>query len=190
MLPRGLILVTQAAYLSACTCAIVALAKNSNRLHLVYGTMTFTRHGIPGHEISDAKLDPSIQALTLSDVRMPGAPLVYVNRGFEKLTGYERGEVIGQNCRFLQGPDTSSDAVAQMRTAIASGDPLILDVLNYRKNGTPFWNRLSLTPVKDRLGRTTHYIGIQSDITRMRFLQERLQLIALDLAATEKHELE
>lgn len=152
--------------------------------------MTLTRHGIPGHEISDAKLDPSIQALTLSDVRMPGAPLVYVNRGFEKLTGYERGEVIGKNCRFLQGPDTSSDAVAQMRTAIASGDPLILDVLNYRKDGTPFWNRLSLTPVKDHSGRTTHYIGIQSDITRMRFLQERLQFIALDLAATEKHELD
>lgn len=159
-------------------------------MHLVYRTMTLTRHSLPGQEISDAKLDPSIQALTLSDVRVPGAPLVYVNRGFEKMTGYERGEVVGKNCRFLQGPDTSSDAIAQMRAAIASGAPLIVDVLNYRKDGTPFWNRLSLTPVKDPLGRATHYIGIQSDITRMRFLQERLQSIALDLAATDKHELD
>ncbi len=152
--------------------------------------MTLIRHAHSRPEISDLELDPAIQALTLSDVRMAGAPLVYVNRGFEKMTGYERGEIIGKNCRFLQGPDTSSDAIAEMRAAIARGAPLIVDVLNYRKDGTPFWNRLSLTPVKDPLGRATHYIGIQSDITRMRFLQERLQSIALDLAATDKHELD
>lgn len=149
--------------------------------------MTIIKHALMGHDISDTQLDPSIQALTLSDIRTPDAPLVYVNRGFEKMTGYERGEVIGRNCRFLQGPDTSSDAVAQMRAAIAGGAPLIVDVFNYRKNGTPFWNRLSLTPVKDPSGRATHYIGIQSDITRMRYLQERLHSIALDFATAEKH---
>lgn len=148
--------------------------------------MTLFKHVLAGKTISDAKLDPSVQALTLSDMRAPDAPLVYVNRGFEKMTGYDRSEVIGQNCRFLQGPDTNREAVKQMSAAIANGVPLLTDVLNYRKNGTSFWNRLSLTPVTNQDGQVTHYIGIQSDITLMRALQERLHSIALGLAAAEK----
>lgn len=144
------------------------------------------KHVLAGHKISDSRLDPSVQALTLSDIRAPDAPLVYVNRGFEKMTGYERADVIGRNCRFLQGPDTSGDAVMQMRAAIANGEHLLIDMINYRKNGTSFWNRLSLTPVKDPSGEVTHYIGLQSDITRMRFLQERLRSIALALVGAEK----
>jgi PAS domain S-box-containing protein len=134
---------------------------------------------------SDRKLDPSTQALTLADVRRPGAPLVYVNSGFEKMTGFARQEVIGRNCRFLQGPETSKDAVQRMHAAIATGEALIIDVLNYRKNGTTFWNRLSLTPVKSAEGITTHYIGIQSDISRLLMLQDRLKLIALELGRAE-----
>lgn len=148
--------------------------------------MALFKHALNGRKITDSKLDPSVQALTLSDIRAPDAPLVYVNRGFEKMTGYERKDVIGRNCRFLQGPDTSPDAVTQMRAAITSGASLLIDVLNYRKDGTSFWNRLSLTPVIDQSGRVTHYIGLQSDITRMRLLQERLHSIALELAMEEK----
>ncbi|MCP8883027.1 PAS domain-containing protein [Devosia sp. XJ19-1] len=143
-------------------------------------------HAAAERRIRDSKLDLSVQALTLSDVRTLDAPLVYVNRAFEKMTGYERSDVIGRNCRFLQGPDTSPEAVEQMRAAIANGVPLLTDVLNYRKNGTSFWNRLSLTPVTNQDGQVTHYIGIQSDITLMRALQERLHSIALGLAAAEK----
>jgi|SRR5215217_2772813 len=139
---------------------------------------------IPGSVLSDRKLDPSAQALTLADVRQPGAPLVYVNLGFEKMTGYSREETVGRNCRFLQGADTSQDAVSQMRTAIQAGNSLLIDILNYRKNGTAFWNRLSLTPVKDTDGTVTHYIGIQSDISRMRDLQDRLHEIALGLGGS------
>lgn len=131
--------------------------------------------------VSDSKLDPSVQALTLADMRRPGAPLVYVNYGFEKMTGYMREDVIGRNCRFLQGPETSREAITQMAKAIGQGNSLLIDVLNYRKNGSKFWNRLSLTPVKDRLGKTTHYIGIQSDISSMMVLQERLYDIAVRL---------
>lgn len=154
------------------------------------GTMTLIKHALVEHKIHDPKLDPSSQALTLSDVRTPGAPLVYVNKGFEKMTGYERKDVIGRNCRFLQGPHTSPDSVARMRAAIENGESLLIDVLNYRKNGTSFWNRLSLEPVADPSGRITHYIGLQSDITQMRLLQDRLHSIALGLAAEKKQVIE
>lgn len=140
--------------------------------------------------IEDSELNLSVQALTLSDVRAPNAPLVYVNRGFEKLTGYRRDDVIGRNCRFLQGADTCPDAVEQMRAAIVKGESLLIDVLNYQKSGTAFWNRLSLEPVMNSDGDVTHYIGIQSDITRMRSLQARLHLIAVGLAAEETYVLE
>ena len=108
-----------------------------------------------------------------------------MNNGFEKLTGYTRQDAIGRNCHFLQGPEASEQAVVKMRDAIAQGKSLILDVLNYRKDGTPFWNRISRTPVEYLEGEITHYIGIQSDISRMILLQNRLKDIALELAATK-----
>lgn len=141
-----------------------------------------SRQQVSGEQLFDRKLDPSTQALTLADVRRPGAPLVYVNSGFEKMTGYTRMDAVGKNCRFLQGPETSAEAVTEMRSAIVANRPLIIDVLNYRKDGSAFWNRLSLTPVKGLDGQATHYIGIQSDISRMRVLHDRLHEIALDLA--------
>lgn len=73
----------------------------------------------------------------------------------------------------------------QMRSAIMDSRPLIIDILNYRKDGSPFWNRLSLTPVRGLDGQATHYIGIQSDISRLLVLQDRLHEIALDLAQTD-----
>jgi PAS domain S-box-containing protein len=137
---------------------------------------------LEGLAFTDGKLDPALQSLTLSDLRKPDAPLIYVNRGFERMTGYTPEETIGRNCRFLQGTDTDREAVARIRVSIAAGKPLIIDLLNYRKNGTPFWNRLSLRPVTDENGVTTHCIGIQSDITRMRSLEDRLYGYAKDLA--------
>jgi PAS domain S-box-containing protein len=133
-----------------------------------FGIMAPRKHPLAEGRIRDAELDPSAQALTLSDMRSPDAPLVYVNRGFEKMTGYRRKDVVGQNCRFLQGPDTSPDAVAQMKFAITNGEHLLIDVLNYHQDGTPFWNRLSLAPVRNHSGQVTHY------------------LIALGLAKNEK----
>ncbi|MEQ9637494.1 MAG: PAS domain-containing protein [Devosia marina] len=149
--------------------------------------MKLIKHPLAERKIQDSKLDLSVQALTLSDVRTPDAPLVYVNRGFEKMTGYQRDDVIGRNCRFLQGTDTSPAAVEQMRAAIAKGESLLIDVLNYHRNGTPFWNRLSLEPVVNPEGEVSHYIGIQSDISRMRSLQDRLHAIAIDLTKDEPH---
>lgn len=141
-----------------------------------------TVRGTAGYAFSDGKLDPAQQSLTLCDVRRPGQPLVYANRGFEQMTGYTPGETVGRNCRFLQGPETDPAAVQAIRDAIAAGAPLIVDLLNYRKDRTTFWNRLSLRPVHNAAGTLTHYVGIQSEITRMRELEERLVEMAMDLA--------
>lgn len=129
--------------------------------------------------LADRKIDPSQQSLTLADCRRPDCPLIYVNKGFELMTGYTKAEAVGRNCRFLQGPDTDPEARAQIRAAVEDGSPLIVDLLNYHKDGTTFWNRLSLRPVRNQAGQLTHIVGIQSNITAMRDLEARLVDLAL-----------
>ncbi|MBI2434738.1 MAG: SpoIIE family protein phosphatase [Candidatus Hydrogenedentes bacterium] len=110
-------------------------------------------------------IESSSEGITLSDVRMPDAPLVYVNVGFEHLTGYSRAEVLGKNCRLLQGPHTDPEIVHEIGEAVREGREYCAELLNYRKDGTPFWNRLTLTPLRDAEGHVTHYVGVQSDVT-------------------------
>lgn len=129
-----------------------------------------------------SKIDPSLQSLSLADCRRAGCPLVYVNKGFEQMTGYAKEEVVGENCRFLQGPRTDPTTVQAIRRAIEGGSPLIVDLLNYRKDGSAFWNRLSLRPVRTSKGELTHFIGIQSNITKMKELEDELHGYALLLA--------
>jgi PAS domain S-box-containing protein len=128
------------------------------------------------------KIDASQHSVSLCDLARPDAPLTYVNRGFEALTGYRKDEVTGKNCRFLQGPETDPDAVAAIRDAIATNQPIILDLLNYRKDGSQFWNRLSLRPVLRVDGTASHIIGIQSDLTKVKAVEEKLFGYALELA--------
>jgi two-component system, cell cycle sensor histidine kinase and response regulator CckA len=114
------------------------------------------------------------QGLLVCDARRPDTPLIYVNPGFERLTGYTAAEVVGRNPRILHGPLTDAHARRQMREAIAAGRPVSVEVLNYRKDGTTFWNRTSITPVVDDAGQVTHYVGQQLDVTEARRLQEQL----------------
>lgn len=127
------------------------------------------------------QIDPSSQSISLVDARRADQPIIYVNRGFEYLTGYTREECIGRNCRFLQGPDTDRAMIDRVRHAARTGEDLIVDLLNYRKNGSTFWNRLSLKPVRNAAGDLTHVIGIQSDITPMLTLQGMVEDWARDL---------
>ena len=136
---------------------------------------------MPIAEVADKLIDPASQSLTLADCGRPDLPLIYVNRGYEKMTGYTREEVIGQNCRFLQGAGTDKTTIEKIKLAIGASEPTIVDLLNYRKDGSTFWNRLSIIPVKNGAGATTHFIGIQTDISRMRQLQDRLYKLALEL---------
>lgn len=129
------------------------------------------------------QIDSSQHSVSLCDLARPDAPLIYVNRGFEHLTGYTRDEVVGRNCRFLQGADTDRATVQQIRSSVTAGQPLIVDLLNYRKDGSRFWNRLSLRPVRAADGALTHIIGIQSDMTRLKDIEEQLNTLALELGS-------
>jgi PAS domain S-box-containing protein len=125
--------------------------------------------------LKDRALDVAAEGITIADARLPARPLIYANDGFERLTGYPVGEVLGRNCRFLQGPESDPTAVAEIRAAIAEQRECIVEILNYRRDGRSFWNRLSVTPVRDESGVVTHFIGIQSDVTVRREAEEGLR---------------
>lgn len=129
----------------------------------------------------------SSEGITISSMTEPGHPLIFVSDGFLNMTGYSRDEVLGKNCRFLQGLDTNESAVDQLRIAIANGEACTVELLNYSKNGTPFWNRLSITPIKDDKNNITHYVGIQSDVTDLRKDRERLIDANNDLKRFKHH---
>lgn len=104
--------------------------------------------------------------ITIADAADPDLPIIYANRDFERLTGYDRTEVLGKNCRFLQGPKTEDAAVETIREALQARESMTTEILNYRTNGTPFWNELTLTPVTGENGdEVTHFVGFQRDIT-------------------------
>lgn len=105
------------------------------------------------------------EGITIADMRQPNQPLIYVNPAFYKITGYSPEEVLGNNCRFLQGKETTPEAVQEIRAALRERTMCIVELVNYRKDGVPFWNRLSLVPVFNREQELTHYVGLQTDIT-------------------------
>lgn len=105
------------------------------------------------------------EGITITDALRPDNPLIFVNPGFETMTGYGADEVIGKNCRFLQGDAQDQESVRLIAAAVRAGQGTQQEILNYRKDGSPFWNRLSLTPIQDAAGMVTHFIGIQDDIT-------------------------
>lgn len=126
------------------------------------------------------------EGITISDPSLPDNPLIYANEGFERLTGYSVDEVIGRNCRFLQGPDTDPGTVDVIREALRLNRACTVEILNYRKDGTPFWNRLSITPVRDDTGKVTHHIGVQSDITARKNVEEALREAKKQLEAANQ----
>jgi len=121
----------------------------------------------PEEELSlkDRALAVSAEGIVIVDARMRDMPLIYVNEGFERLTGYPAAEVMGKNCRFLQGPDTDPVSLQRLRSALRENRECTVLLLNNRKDGSTFWNRLSITPIRDSAGQVTHFIGVQSDVT-------------------------
>jgi PAS domain S-box-containing protein len=120
--------------------------------------------------------------MLITDPRLDDNPIVFVNQAFSKLTGFERSEILGRNCRFLQGPGTDMDDVKRLREAIAARVPIELDLLNYRKDGTHFWNRLLVSPVFADDGQLLYYFASQFDVTIER---ERLANLQRDRDALE-----
>ena len=116
-------------------------------------------------ELTARALLASSVSFTICDPRLPDNPLVWVNPAFERMTGYSAAEVVGRNCRFLQGPGTDRAAVGRVREAIEAGEAVRAELLNYRKDGTPFWNSFTISPVVDGEHRLTHFVGVQTDVT-------------------------
>ncbi|HEY9871858.1 MAG TPA: PAS domain-containing protein, partial [Candidatus Obscuribacterales bacterium] len=103
--------------------------------------------------------------IVITDASLPNNPIIYCNPAFESITGYPPEEVLGRNCKFLQGTDTDPAAVEQIRQALRTEQKCQVVLKNYRKNGTPFWNELKISPVRDASGMVTNFIGVQTDIT-------------------------
>ncbi|CAN8142026.1 Signal transduction histidine kinase [uncultured Thiomicrorhabdus sp.] len=101
--------------------------------------------------------------------------LIYVNSAFERLTGYSADEILYQDCRFLQGKETAQQSVTEVRKAIDSNEPVRTILKNYRKDGSVFWNELSVTPFYDEHDQITYYIGIQKDVTEQVELRNALE---------------
>ncbi|WP_027172096.1 PAS domain S-box protein [Methylobacterium sp. 10] len=136
----------------------------------------------PGSDPFAGAVRATRMPMLITDPRQPDNPIVFVNNAFSKLTGYERHEILGRNCRFLQGPETNQADVARVREAIERRVPIELDLRNHRKDGTLFWNRLLVSPVFDEDGELTYFFASQFDVT---LEKERLVRLQQDRDALE-----
>ena len=121
-------------------------------------------NGVIPHVLTQI-LDSCVNGVTLSDPDLEDSPIVYANKAFENMCGYTQEEIIGRNCRFLQGTDRSQPALDPLRAAIKKGEPIEVTLRNYKKNGELFHNRLVVKPLTDDRGNVVYYLGVQYDIT-------------------------
>ena len=143
--------------------------------------------------LKNRALEATAEGIVITNALRPDNPIIYANAGFERLTGYAEAEVLGSNCRLLQGPDTRLAAREELSRAIRERRPCTLEILNYRKDGGRFWNRLSVTPIRDSRGEVTHFIGVQSDVTERREAEDALRSAKAELEAineTIRHDLD
>jgi diguanylate cyclase (GGDEF)-like protein/PAS domain S-box-containing protein len=130
-------------------------------------------------ELFAKTINESRDGITIADAQHRGFPLIYANQGFEKLTGLTSEEVIGKNYRvILQGAATKQPEIAVIRTAISKGEACAVTLRNYRKDGSMFWNELSISPVHDAAGKLTHFIGVQKDVSDKILLQQQLETLS------------
>jgi PAS domain S-box-containing protein len=117
-------------------------------------------------QMKSQALEESTVGITIADADQDDLPIIYANEGFTRVTGYPRERVLGDNCRFLQGEETDEATVAEIQEALESETPIQTEILNYRADGTPFWNKLTIAPVTGAgAGDVTHFVGIQEDVT-------------------------
>jgi len=137
--------------------------------------MLESARGASNSRLLVAAVEGAPVAYAMTDALQPDMPLVYVNDHFVALTGYQPGDVIGRNCRFLQGPQTDSRDVDRIREAIRRAQPLYIELLNYRKDGQPFWNGILLRPIRAASGAVTHFVATLRDMSERRHTEESLE---------------
>ncbi len=135
----------------------------------------------PDYKLVQA-LTVSQQNFVVSDPNLPDNPIVFASSGFYDLTGYTPAEVVGRNCRFLQGPGTDPSSIAVIREGIKEGRDVAVCLINYRKDGTPFWNQFFVAPLRGVDGRIVNFVGVQCEVSEK---IARQSLAAAKLAATQ-----
>jgi PAS domain S-box-containing protein len=146
-------------------------------VHGVARDITDRKETLRELRIKDRAIDEAQAGITLADATQPDEPLVYVNQGFEEITGYDASSATGRNCRFLQGERTDPEAVATLRNHIDAYEPVSVELVNYRNDGTPFWNHVRITPVRDETGAVTHLLGIQNDVTEQKRWEQLFEVL-------------
>lgn len=142
---------------------IFCIAQDITARHITENNLRLLKRGVSA--------SPNGMIMTDADADMP---IVYVNPAFLNITGYTEAEVLGKNCRFLQGADTDPSAIRKIRHALREQHEIEVTLKNYRKDGSSFWNKLTLAPVLDELGNCTHFVGIQQDVTKQRIQEEHI----------------
>lgn len=151
---------------------------SSGRATVLSGTHRDVTERRRSHErlrLLQLAIDATTNAVLIADARRSDQPIVHVNRAFERMTGYMAAEVIGRNCRFMQGDDSDQAEVHQVRAALNAAAECSVVVRNYRKDGSLFWNNLQISPVRESSGELTHFVGVLSDVTELKNYQARLE---------------
>lgn len=133
-------------------------------------------------ELLKKAVDSSGEGIVIAEQEGDDTILIYVNKAFERLTGYRAADILYQDCRFLQAGDRDQEGLSTIRQAIRDGQGCRVVLRNYRKDGSLFWNELSITPVCNDADQLTYYIGIQKDVTAQVELEQRLEEAVLELA--------
>lgn len=127
-------------------------------------------------------VDASNDGIVVAEQEGDDNILIYVNKAFERLTGYHTDEILYQDCRFLQKDDRDQPGLRAIREAVKSGQPCRHILRNYRKDGSMFWNELSITPVYNQADQLTYFIGIQKDVTEQVQAQQRVEELEREVA--------
>ncbi|SMO90021.1 PAS domain-containing protein [Halorubrum cibi] len=140
--------------------------------------------------LKERAMDEAPIGITITDPAQDENPLIYTNDEFLETTGYDRDEMVGRNCRFLQGDETREERVAEMRRAIEAEEPISVELRNYRKDGELFWNRVTIAPLYDEDGELEHFVGFQEDVTSRRGLIEEYRSLGTVLSHDMQNPLE
>lgn len=122
----------------------------------------------------ERSVEASVNGVVIADATQSGLPIIYANQAFAQMTGYEQAEILGHNCRFLQGEETDPEVVEKIRQRLSEQRDVHVTLRNYRKDGSLFWNDLYIAPVRNPDGHLTHFVGVQHDISKHKAFEARL----------------
>jgi PAS domain S-box-containing protein len=148
--------------------------------------ITERKHQEENLRLLERGIDASKNGIIISDPNQPDNPIIYANKAFEQITGYSYNEIIGKNCRFLQGSDHVQPGLDKIRQAIIQEKEVAVILRNYKKNGKLFWNQLNISPVYNKAGELTNFIGVLDDITERKIAEETLIEITQGISGGRK----